>query len=291
MNIITRRIIGLLLILAAFGGLVFSITGLALTWRIKPAAEKNLSSGVDLVSSTLATTAQGLVVTQESLEVAVESIRALQGTLDTTAKTLKSSEPMVTTVVQLMDQDLPAAVQATQASLLSAQESARVIDSLLEALNFLPGINYNPELPLNATLGDVSTSLDGLPVSFDEIGKSLTDTRKNLQSIQVDLALMVDSIRQIEKSITRAGEVVEQYQVSVETVQKQLKTMQNNIPTMTTAVAWGFSLFLGWMAIAQLGLFTQGWGLVNEGDQKKDQQPPAEEAKQAAEETEQIQEG
>jgi hypothetical protein len=256
------RIIGVLLVIAAVGGLIFSIFGVITIWRYKSAATQGLQNSVDLLQNTLQTSAQGLAVTQDSLDGAIASLTALQSTLDTTADTIATTEPVIESVSTMMDSNIPETIAASQTSLKSAQASAQVIDGVLKTISSLPiigsGVNYNPQTSLADSLGQIADSLDGLPNSFVDMGEGLQDTTHNLQIMQVDFALMVDAVRQIETSVEQYKEVVAGYQESIKQVQAQLDLLGENVPTAVNVAAWALTIFLVWMAIAQIGLFTQG---------------------------------
>ncbi|MFC1878830.1 hypothetical protein ACFLZW_02840 [Chloroflexota bacterium] len=262
MKSITHRLFGALLITAAIGGLALSIYGAVGVWRIRPKITQSLTESLDLVRTTLESTSEGLLITKESLKGAVASISALQDTLNTTTKTLQSTEPMVDTVVELLDEEMPQTIQATQSSLNTAQESASFIDSFLNTLSLIPGVKYNPQVPLSAALEQVSLSLNDLPGSLAEMASSLEDTGDNLQIIQVDLALMADAVHQVEVSLAQSEAVIADYQEAVTTVQDRLDKSEAQLPKLLKNIALGLTLFFVWMAVAQIGLFTQGWEML-----------------------------
>lgn len=257
-----RGFFGLLLILAAIIGLFFSVFGIVTVNRYQPILTESFIDHLEVVNLTLETTADGLSATQASLEAALLAMGSLQNTVKTISSTIQSSEPMLDALIQLMDEDMPNTIRATQSSLQTAQDSAKVIDSVLKAVSLLPGISYNPQTPLHEALGDVSNSVDELPESFGNIHDSLKDARHNFQIIQVDLTLMVDTIRQIEVSLAESDAIVEQYQDLVDTIQSQISNFQENLPGFLDKAAIVLYVFLGWMAIAQFGLLTQGWELL-----------------------------
>jgi hypothetical protein len=113
------------------------------------------------------TTVQALEVAQASLKSSIESVTSVENTLNATATTIETSGPMLDTLAGLMKDDLPTTISSTQTSLISAQESARIIDTVLRALTRIPFVSndlYNPPVPLHIALGQVSTSLMGCPV-------------------------------------------------------------------------------------------------------------------------------
>jgi len=260
MNNTINRFVGLLLIIAAIGGMAFSVLGLIGVWQYQSAAIEAMNDTIELVSDTLTNTADGLVITQEALLGAVSSINALEDTLATTAKTIQSTEPAVESIVTLLEEDLPETIEATSRSLATAQESAKVIDNVLDTLNRIPliNINYNPETPLHIALGQVAQSVDDMPNTLTGMADSLKDTQRNLEVIQVDLAYMKESISQIETSLEQSEKVIAAFQQSVDTLQIRLAKFKAKLPKIVELTAWGLYFFLIWMGIAQLGLFIQG---------------------------------
>lgn len=270
MKTLISRFTGILLILAAIGGLLIAVTGLVGIWQVKPDALTSVQSSLDLLDKTLETTAEGLVVTQKSLLGAQTSLQAMQTTLQTTTSTMQSTEPLISSLSDLAAQDLPATVIAAQNSLDSAAESAQVIDAVLRALNFLPGINYNPNTPLAASLQALSANMDNLPDTFIVMQSNLEDTSQNLQTIQVDLLLVIDSLNQIETSLTDSENVITGYQDSIVQVQKQIDMLSSSAPGLINTISTAATVFFIWMAIAQLSLLIQGWQLI----ESTSSQPP-----------------
>jgi hypothetical protein len=260
MSSILKRLIGILLIAGAIVGLLFSVGGLVAFWQYKSNLENALVAGVELVGEILGTTSQALVVTKDSVGSAVDSIGALQSTLETTARTMETTQPMLVEIERLMDETLPNTVRATQESLTTAQESAQVIDGVLTALSRIPlvGIPYNPDVPLHEALGGVVEEIEPLPESFANMAGSLTNTSDEVAVLQSDLEVMAQSIGSIQENVSQYEAVLESYLSSVQNIQNQLDAMVDNVPKLVNMMGWGLTIFLIWMAIAQIGLFTQG---------------------------------
>ena len=263
MSNLLRRTIGILLILTAIGGLVISIIGIVGLWQLKPTLTSALTDGVTLASDTLKATSTGLVAIDDSLTGAVNSMQALQDALRTTGETIRSTDPMLATVTDLMNGGLPKTIRATQTSLDTAQESAKIIDTVLEALSIFPFVTYDPEKPLHESLNEVSENLGEFPKSFSAIAQSLDNSRSQMEILQADLALMAEAIGQIEEGLDQSEATLDQYKRSVETVLTQLEAIEDGIPTFVDRVIWIGSIFLVWLALAQIGLFMQGLSYVN----------------------------
>jgi len=269
---IIRKIIGLILILAAIGGVVFSISGMFFVWLAESNVTNNVTTGVEALSQALDTTAQGLAVTQEALQGSLASIQSVGATLETAGKTIDTTEPMLNEISKVLAEDLPKTIRATQVSIATAQQSAGVVDTVLGALSYLPGISYNPGTSLSSALGGISTSMKDLPQTLTDMAGSLEDTNHNLQTFRVDFSIMKDAIRQVETSMAQYEDIIEGYHASVTQVQTQLHILEKNLPNMIRGITWGITIFLIWMAIAQLGLFTQGWELFTRRSPKQEVQ-------------------
>lgn len=270
MKIAFYRISGVLLILAAIGGFIFSLFSMYAVWTYKEPITEGITSGIELLSSTLETTADGLVISQKTLNTSVESIRLLQSTLKATSDAIGSSGPMLESIATMMTEDLPSTIRATQSSLEAVEKSTKIIDTVFSALRFLPGITYNPEQPLHEAVVDVSESLNYLPESLAEMESSLTETKGDLEVIQSDLALMAENMSEIETSVEDYSAVFDQYLELIDELLDQLETLESNFPKYISWMAVGATIFLVWMAIAQLGLLTQGWELLHRREEERE---------------------
>lgn len=267
-----KRLTGIVLILAAVGGLLFSLTGLFATWALKPTVTSNLLSDISTLNDALTATSDGLQIASDSLSTSIESITALQFTVQATADTIDTTTPMIETMADLARDDLPATITATQTSLMAAQESARIIDGVLGAFNnipFVPNNLYNPPVPLNEALADVSSSLEGLPPALKTIDQSLEASGENLKAIQKDVTLMADNISTIQSSLEDAQGVIEAYQGLVADMQTRTTRIEKGLPGWIDFLAILLTFLFLWLAIAQIGLFLQGWELLRNKEQER----------------------
>lgn len=265
MKTIFNRFVGLLLIVAAIIGLVFSISGIVGIWRIKPSVTTGLTSAVDLVNTSLDSTAQGLALTRDSMKTLADTVSGVQATLETSVKTFETIKPLLDQLGGLLENDLPNTVTSVQTSLDTAYQSAQIIDTVLHALTFFNRDAYNPQVPLQDALKQISTSMNGLPVSFRNMKKSLSDTSDQVEVAQADLKTMIVDIKNVQANLQQYDQVLSDYQNSLTDAKKQLTSLKARLPSLIDITAWVLTIFLIWMAIAQFGLLTQGWELMTRG--------------------------
>lgn len=260
-----RRLAGFILVLAASISMLITLFLLLQLWRIKPGITENLTESVDLISTTLVSTGDGLVIAADSLASAQDSVTSLGSTIDTLAESIEATGPMLVEIENLMGVELPATISSTQQSLAAAQESALIIESLLKAITSIPlfrGTPYDPEVPLYVSLGEVADNLGELPESLVLIEDSLKTTRGNLIVVKVELNLIERQVEAISTSLEDAGAVIAQYQHSVTSLQEEMTLVTNRLPGWMNTLAWLLTFVFAWLGAAQLGLLLQGWEML-----------------------------
>lgn len=260
------RILGITMITVAVIGLLFSLIALVSLPRIKSEVTDSLTGNLKLASDTLDNSARGLQVADQSLQKSIESVTALQETITSTAQTLNATTPLVDTMAKLTRQDLPNTITTAQTSLAAAQDSAKIIDSVLRALSsipFVPKDLYNPPVPLDKALGQVSASLDPMPAALATMEQSLTSSRDNLKTVQGDFTRMAANISDIKTSLQDALVVVDQYQTLAGEMQARVDRWEARLPGLIDLAAWVLAFVFLWIAVAQIGLFLQGWELFH----------------------------
>jgi methyl-accepting chemotaxis protein len=260
-----RNLLGVVLIATAIVGILFGIVALAYTWKTLPIFTQNTKSSVVMIGDALKTTSDGLVVVDSSLTATISSFTKLESTVVATAQSIDDSTPMVETLVLLAKEDLPATVSSAQLSLVAAQDSAEIIDSILRflaGLPFVPQNLYNPPVPLHVALADVSGSLESIPPALETIEISLSETSENMEVIQADITLIATDIHDITVSMESAQDVIEEYQTLITDLQIRVDRVENNLAGWLNGAALILTFLLIWMIITQIGLLIQGLSML-----------------------------
>jgi uncharacterized phage infection (PIP) family protein YhgE len=261
MKSILSHFIGLILITSAIIGFLICTVGIIAMWKLKTPVIQAAKANLEILTTTLASTNEGLTLAAQSLETASASIDALQTTVDTLAKSINDTTPLIDSLASLLSNELPDTIEATQTSLKSAQSSAKIMDNVLKVVTsipFFPGEPYNPPVPLNVALGQVSDSLKPLPESFSEIKNSLEKTRGNLDVVKVDIGVTVENVLQIKQSLDASQMVISQYQTITNSLELRVTSAQQLIPKVINTSAWIATIVLVWLATTQIELFVQG---------------------------------
>jgi hypothetical protein len=259
-----RRIVGISLVIAAVAGIIFSIVGLIGIWRYRPVVTQTVLDNLALGDQALGTTQDILTIAGQVVQTTTADVASVQATTQAVALGIHETNPMLDSLVGLTGKVLPAAVNATQTSLASAQSSALLIDNVLTALTSIPfsPVAYKPAVPLHTALAQVSTSLNSLLPSLAAINTSLADSQTNLGAMDVELTKISATTQGISSTLASAQTVIDQYKVTTSQLKANVETAQRQAPAWILAIAWIMSFVLAWLLIVQLGLIMQGSDLV-----------------------------
>lgn len=262
---ILRKIVGILLIIAAVTGIVFSLVGLIEIWRYRPIVTKIVIDNLALVDQSLNTTQDVLNIVGQTVQITTTDVASLQATTNALAQAIQNTNPMLDSLIGLTGKDFPAAVNATQTSLASAQSSALLIDNVLATLTsipFSPVAAYKPNVPLHTALAQVSTSLNTLIPSLATINTSLVEGKTNLNAVETELTKIFETTQGINSTLGNAQSVIVEYQAVTTQLKTNVEATQLAAQIWLMAVTWILSFVIGWLLIAQLGLGVQGLDLV-----------------------------
>lgn len=260
MRRLISRLAGALLIVASIIGLGLSLAGLIVGLPALGIAEQTLDRRLTDLDQALIAAADGLRIADDSLSGAAGTITAIETTVRSSGQAISDTLPTVDRIGILIGEDIPRTIRSTQQTLASARETARVVDTILGALSRtgLLGNVYNPEVPLNQAIQQVSDSLDPLPASLSGVRDRLTVTGANLRRIGASTEEVAEQIARINASFHDAHQVIDQYQTLVTDLRTDLTALRAALPIWAGIARIMLAILSLWFALAQIALFTQG---------------------------------
>jgi hypothetical protein len=256
-----RKIVGVLFIVAAVGGIFFSLIGLIEIWRYRPVVTTTVIDNLAWCDQALGTTQEVLTIVGQVVQTTTTDVASLQEITNALALAIQGANPMVDSLINLTGTGLPASVSAAQTSLASAQSSALLIDNVLTALTSIslsPESAYKPDVPLHTALAQVSTSLSTLVPSLTTINTSLKNGKTNLGVVEDELTKISETTQGISSTLANTQTVIDQYKAVTTRLKASVEAAQRGAKTWMLAITWILSFVLGWLLIVQLGLGLQG---------------------------------
>ncbi len=264
MKTIFRRITGSLMIIAAIVSLLVSAIFLVGIWRLRQPVTARLVEILDLLYATTATMADSLSLVENTVISLTDASETISQSSLAIADTIDGAGNMTDSFARLLGDELTTTITDTQTAILSAQASAVVIDNILSGLASIPllGFDYNPPVPLNQALGNISDTLSPIPTSLEQIQGDLESTSTNLLGLQEDLQLINLNLRNIVITLTEAQTVIDEYQQEIEALKTRLEHSRTAAPDWILTAAWLLTFVIAWLSISQLGLLLQGFDIL-----------------------------
>ncbi len=265
MTAFIERVVGIVLILGALAGLVVNIAGLTFVPRVEEQVQTVVQKALNDFNNTLTTISTSLTVVNRSLENAEKTLDVAVTTTHNVAKAVDDTIPLLDTVSDLTGKELPGIVSSTQNSLAAAEQGAQTVELLLNTLNTIPLLNippYNPPVPLNESLNNISASLEPLGDSFSQIEANLKDGSESITQVTDDINQLADTLAEVDNTLIEAKGVNREFQKALDQQKEIIDTIQTNIEPAILWSSRAVSLVLIWLVIAQLGLLWQGFEMV-----------------------------
>ena len=256
---------GLALIVAGVAGLAFSISGLVVLPRFERKVESVMAEQFEVLDRALTTTSEGLITAETALVQATEAVDSLEGIMTEVGLAINDTAPILDVAAELLGEQLPTTIQATQETLTSVATSAQLVDDILGVISVIPFLGtdrYNPDVPLHQGFQDVADGLAGIPEMLLAAGEDLGAGAESLDDIEEGFAAMGQGIGETMTSLQSAQKVLEDYQAIVSDLEGSVSSVRESLPRWLRTLRWGLTLALVWLGIAQIGLMTQGWELI-----------------------------
>lgn len=258
MSTFLRRIFGILLALLALAGLIVTIYSLVQVVGSKEKLLVKVESGFALAEDALNTTNLSLDVVDSSLETGKTNISSMRDALLTLSQSIHDAAPILSSLSTLTGRTFPDTITATQASMTTAQTTAKSIEDILNLISripLMPGGPYNPEVPLYIALGQVADELGKVQPQLKTMEQDLVESKMDLFSLENDILNISQDLLLVNDNLTQAGKVVSQYRDLAKRLQAQLDSLKSQIPGWITIAVLFVSFILVWIAIFQIDLF------------------------------------
>lgn len=249
-----RSITGLAFVVLAVIGLLINIAGVIQVWTLREPVTRDAIATLDLLNSTLDTTAQGLTIAKSSLQSVTGTIGALESTVSSAAATIAKASASVNSVSSIVGQNLSSTVNSALGTLEVVESTTRKIDDVLSGLASIPLLNfaYDPANPLSASVSDLTAQLRGVPDSLSELETNLSTSGNSLDKVGNDAKDLAVSLGSVQKEMAQLVGVIEQYESQVKAFQGTVRNLRENIVT----IVWGIVLFvtflLFWLGVTMI---------------------------------------
>ncbi len=255
-----KSITATVMIVTAILGWLISLVGFIGIWSLYPRVNNSVSNAIGLAKRSLDTTNQLLDVVDTTLNATQDTITQIHTSLVDVSNTFGNTAPLFDSASNMVGKDFSKMAEDTRIALVSLASTAKVIDDSLRFISSFPliGQPYNPPIPLDTSINNLASGIEKLPSNLNDIQSWLSGTGKDLSTLKEDTAQLAQSVAKINPQLTSATQVVAKYRLLVQDLKTELTNLEVRLPQALSLLAISLSIFFIWMALAQVGNFSQG---------------------------------
>jgi methyl-accepting chemotaxis protein len=255
-----KSFVAVVMIVTAVLGWLISLAGLVGIWSNYSRINNSVENFVNLANRSLDTSTQLLDVTDNTIKTTGQTVTQIQTSLLDVSTTFGNTSPLFNSAANMVGQDFSKMAADTHVALVSLAGTAKVIDDTLRFISSVPFIGqpYNPSVPLDASVNNLAASIEKLPANLNDIQGWLTGTGKDLTTLKEDTAQLSKSIEKITPQLSAASQVITQYRKLVQDLRTELTGLSTRLSQILIMAALSLTVFLVWLALAQVGPFVQG---------------------------------
>lgn len=273
-----RRLLGTFVMIAGMIGLLLSLAGIAGIWMARPILTTSLNTALTTLTTSVDTSKNALVATDQALTAGITSVDALSQMLSATATTVEDTQPVIDQLNSVMGETLPATLKTATDSIDTASEAALSLEGAIKSFDTLRTIlsaaplvgalipatdGYNPEKPLADSLGELSKSLQEMPATFEDISANVDKADDNLEQIKGNLNTMSENVTLISSSLSDYKTMIGESEKSMDNLKTMLTSLQDKLGTIINTATLVLGLFFLWLLAAQVVIFSQGYELFH----------------------------
>lgn len=253
-----QRRAGRLMIALGVVGAIVAVFGTIGGWIFVGQVAAASDDSLDVTVEALDAVDDTIDLAEEVLTSTVDAVDTLAGTLDAVSSSFESGTAAIDEVAALADTLGPTLTDAGD-TVRTLERVGGQIDDVLGAVSNLPfGPDYDPDDGLGDTFGRLADTLEDLPGQLEATSSSLTDFTENAGSLQEELGRFATSVGAIATDLENTGSLVAQYRRSVDDTRDLANETKTDLDLSVAMmrvllVAGGITLLLGQVVPLWLG--------------------------------------
>ncbi len=271
-----RRILGFIMLFIGLSGLALSVGGVLVTQRLVGNVGQALDQSLRLVSDSLDTVLDTLVLTKTTVGQVNGSLTTVETAASNLSQTISQTRPLLEQIGQIASTDVPDSLEAVQETLPNVAEVAGTIDTTLRALNdfridetilgfpiqYDLGIDYAPATPFDESITAIGSSLDGIPDRLRTLKVYLGVTDENLVTISQDILLIAGDLKTINGSVANVQPLLDEYTSLITEVNDNIRQTRSSLSSQLEQFKLALIIVFIWVGLTQAAPIYLGWELL-----------------------------
>lgn len=254
------RLLGLIFVILSSLGLFLSLSGIVVTWALRPRLQSTGQALLGSIEEIVITTEKSLQILDSSIVLSQDNLVIISSTLENLEETFDNISNSLFLSSSLIGDDLKLTVVDTQVAISSASSSAKLIDDTLAIIAAIPllGARYQPDVPLNISLERVAGQMSGIPDALQNIEENMVETTANVNTLKSDISDLASNINEFDDDLEDAQVVIAEYLGTIQDLQSLINSTQNQINRYLMIMSFLISGIFILLGISQINIFMQG---------------------------------
>ncbi len=196
------------------GGLLTGIgalVGMLVGWSLVASGGDAVSDSVDSARLALAAVDDTTRVVDDTFGAVADTLRGVQTTVGDTSLTLTQASAVTQTLGSVITAAVPEAIDAVRASLPGLIRTAGIVDTTMRGLSFF-GVDYDPEVPLDESIGTIDAQLAEIPTVLRSQQDTLDSVAGDLRTFSSATLEIADDLATIRLQLAEASGVLSSYE-------------------------------------------------------------------------------
>ena len=228
-------------------------------------AEKQMDDVLEITSQNLTDINALLFEIVDVMDMIDQSLGTIEEATTDASISLSETRPILDDTSKVLVQEIPDALDEVQGAMPGVIEAAAVIDDAMTILSRfhyeIPkpfsedswvislGVNYNPVVPLDQALQNLSDKLEGIPDELRGIEDDLNNAKVNLAIISGDLLNVASDLESIQGQVDDINPQIETISGNLTEAQTAMERTQTRFPrTIAVIEKW----FIGIMILGMV---------------------------------------
>ena len=203
-----RQRLGRILYIAGLAGAVGALVAGLAGWLLAGRATQTVTDTLEPISGIVVNVSETVDASLVMLENTTAAIESIASATRSTAGTLDSVSQVIADTSQLVGGGVADSLESAVEALPALVDTGRVVDRTMRALS-LVGVDYDPEIPLDESLGQLEESLRPLPDQLRDQVELLGEVQTDIQQIVTDAGALSATLLQTRFDLMEAETVLE----------------------------------------------------------------------------------
>jgi chromosome segregation ATPase len=196
----------------AWIGIILTLVATAIAFALVGRLEGSIGDSLTVTARAIDTIDRSVSVSRDTIDTLSNALDGIAASTATVKTSLASSKGTLDTLQSLLQNSLPGSIEAMQQVLPTIQDAAHAMDTALRELSRLPiGPNYNPQVPFDQAIQQLSTSITSLPSDMRSLATDVATLRDSTTSLETTVGDLDQTIRDLQGNLREAKSALGDY--------------------------------------------------------------------------------